>query len=48
MEEHKSMMGNIRQTRTAFPDEKVIYPIKPIKEKMTHNNVITEDYVELY
>ena len=44
MEEHKSMMGNSTD-KTAFPSEKVIYPIKPLQEKMKHTNVITEDYL---
>lgn len=45
MEEHKSIMGTSTD-KDSFPDDPVIYPIKSIKEKMTHNNEITEDYVE--
>lgn len=39
-----SMLGT--SSEDAYPDEKVIYPVKSMMETVTHTNVFTKDYID--
>ncbi|WP_062353494.1 ATP-binding cassette domain-containing protein [Bacillus kwashiorkori] len=45
MLQENSMLGKNRD-ETTFPDEKAVYPVEPIQDKITHENKLTEEYVE--
>ncbi|HHV98696.1 MAG TPA: ATP-binding cassette domain-containing protein [Clostridiaceae bacterium] len=44
-EQQASMLG-LSKDEDAYPKEKVVYPVEPVEEKMTHDNIITEEYVK--
>jgi len=43
-ERQSAMMGATDED--AYPDEKVVYPTEPIIEKITHTNILTDEYME--
>jgi putative ABC transport system permease protein len=44
-EQQSAYMGN-SSDEDAFPEEKVVYPIEPMAEKITHTNLFTDEYIK--
>jgi len=46
LKDHQSSMLGNSTDKDAFPKDKVIYPVKPMAEKVMHTNIFTDEYIK--
>jgi putative ABC transport system permease protein len=46
LKDQRNAMLGISKDEAAFPNEKVVYPVEPMEEKVTHTNIFTDEYIK--
>jgi putative ABC transport system permease protein len=46
LKEQRNTMLGISTDESAYPEDKVIYPVEPMAEKVMHKNKITDEYIK--